>query len=54
MRLGVMPDEILARTGYPCGGIPLFSFSAVFLMDEKVFEKEVVCTGVETKTPWCG
>lgn len=38
-------EEILARTGYPMGGTPSFGFDALFLMDERVFEKEVVYTG---------
>jgi Cys-tRNA(Pro)/Cys-tRNA(Cys) deacylase len=39
------PDEIIAMTGYPCGGTPSFGFSADFYMDERVFEKSVVYTG---------
>lgn len=35
-------DEILAKTGYPCGGIPSFGFPAIFLIDPKVMEKEVL------------
>lgn len=38
-------EEILARTGYPMGGTPSFGFEALFLMDERVFEKELVYTG---------
>lgn len=38
-------DEILTRTGYPMGGTPSFGFEALFLMDERVFEKEMVFTG---------
>jgi len=44
MRLAT-PSEILAWTGYPCGGTPSFGFAALFLIDERVFEKEVVFTG---------
>ncbi len=39
------PDEMLLLTGYPCGGTPPFGFPAVFLMDERVFEKDVVYGG---------
>ncbi len=38
-------EEILARTGFPCGGTPSFGFEAEFYMDERVFEKEQVYTG---------
>jgi len=39
------PAEILERTGYPCGGTPSFGYKAVFLIDERVMEKEVVYSG---------
>ncbi len=39
------PDEILARTGYPCGGTPSFGYAATFLVDQKVMEREVVFAG---------
>jgi len=39
------PGEILAKTGYPCGGTPSFGFEAEFYMDERVFEKSIVYTG---------
>ena len=39
------PDEILERTGYPCGGTPSYGYSARFLIDEKVLRKEFVYTG---------
>lgn len=38
------PEEILAKTGYPCGGIPSFGFQATFLIDLRVMEKEIVYT----------
>jgi Cys-tRNA(Pro)/Cys-tRNA(Cys) deacylase len=38
-------EEILARTGFPCGGTPSFGFEAVFLMDEKVFLMPLAYTG---------
>lgn len=41
----VSPDEILEKTGYPCGGTPSFGYDAIFLIDPKVMEKEVVYTG---------
>lgn len=37
--------EILKKTGYPCGGVPSFGYSARFLIDPKVMEKEVIYTG---------
>jgi Cys-tRNA(Pro)/Cys-tRNA(Cys) deacylase len=39
------PEEILHRTGYPCGGTPPFGFYAVFMMDERTFEKDLLYTG---------
>mgnify|MGYP001563752664 CR=1 FL=1 len=39
------PEEILDKTGYPCGGTPSFGYTARFLIDEKVMEKEVVYSG---------
>ena len=41
----VTPDEMLARTGYPCGGTPSFGYAATFLVDQKVMEREVVFAG---------
>ena len=39
------PVEMLDKTGYPCGGTPPFGFQAIFLIDEKVMEKETVYAG---------
>jgi prolyl-tRNA editing enzyme YbaK/EbsC (Cys-tRNA(Pro) deacylase) len=39
------PEEILENTGYPCGGVPSFGYSAQFLIDPKVMEMDVVFTG---------
>ncbi|MEA1910085.1 MAG: YbaK/EbsC family protein [Spirochaetota bacterium] len=39
------PDEILERTGYPCGGTPSFGYKAIFLIDPLVMEKDSVYTG---------
>jgi len=39
------PEEILERTGYPCGGVPSFGFNAIFLIDQKVMEREYIYTG---------
>ena len=39
------PDEILQRTGYPCGGTPSYGYAARFLVDERVLQKEFVYTG---------
>jgi prolyl-tRNA editing enzyme YbaK/EbsC (Cys-tRNA(Pro) deacylase) len=39
------PEEILGKTGYPCGGTPSFGYPAVFLVDPRVVETELVITG---------
>jgi|SRR3989344_135634 len=39
------PEEILQRTGYPCGGTPSFGYPAMFLIDPRVMEKEMVYSG---------
>lgn len=39
------PEEIFAKTGYPCGGVPSFGYPAIFLIDPRVMEKEFVYTG---------
>ncbi len=39
------PQEILARSGYPCGGVPSFGFNACFLIDPLVMEMDFVYTG---------
>ncbi len=39
------PDEILEKTGYPCGGTPSFGYPAKFLIDEKVMEMGEVYSG---------
>ena len=39
------PEEILERTGYPCGGTTSFGYEALFLVDERVMEKEWVLSG---------
>lgn len=44
------PDEILARTGYPCGGTPPFGFAARFVIDERVFERPVLLAGGGSET----
>lgn len=38
-------QEILQKTGYPCGGTPSFGYQAKFLIDPRVMEKETVYTG---------
>jgi prolyl-tRNA editing enzyme YbaK/EbsC (Cys-tRNA(Pro) deacylase) len=38
------PEEILEKTGYPCGGVPSFGYQAIFLLDPRVLEKELVYT----------
>lgn len=39
------PDEMLEKTGYPCGGTPGFGFNAKFIIDPKVLEKEFIYMG---------
>jgi prolyl-tRNA editing enzyme YbaK/EbsC (Cys-tRNA(Pro) deacylase) len=39
------PDEVLSFTGFPCGGTPPFGYSATFLIDPHVMEKETVYAG---------
>jgi Cys-tRNA(Pro)/Cys-tRNA(Cys) deacylase len=43
-------EEILEKTGYPCGGTPSFGYQATFLIDPRVMEKEVVFTGGGSET----
>ncbi|MDD4239439.1 MAG: YbaK/EbsC family protein [Desulfotomaculaceae bacterium] len=38
-------DEILQKTGFPCGGVPSFGYKATFLIDLKVMDKNLVYTG---------
>ncbi|MBO8157210.1 MAG: hypothetical protein H0Z32_12180 [Bacillaceae bacterium] len=38
-------EEVLARAGFPAGGVPSFGFDAIFLMDPKVTEMDWVYTG---------
>ncbi|BDV41840.1 hypothetical protein GURASL_07630 [Geotalea uraniireducens] len=44
------PTEMLAATGYPCGGTPPFGFAARFFIDERVFDREIVYGGGGTAT----
>lgn len=39
------PEEILERTGFPCGGTPSFGYVAIFLIDPRVMEKEFIYSG---------
>lgn len=39
------PEEILEKTGYPCGGTPSFGYTAQFLIDPVVMEKGIVLSG---------
>lgn len=43
------PEEILEKTGYPAGGVPSFGHDSVFLIDEKVMEKENIYTSGGTE-----
>lgn len=40
-----LPEEILRKSGYPCGGVPSFGYEAQFLIDPKVLEMDMVYTG---------
>ncbi len=44
------PEEVTAKTGYPCGGTPSFGFAAQFLVDPRVMEKALVYTGGGSET----
>ncbi|NPV50892.1 MAG: hypothetical protein HPY60_06825 [Candidatus Methanofastidiosum sp.] len=39
------PEEMLEKTGYPCGGTPPFGYNAIFLIYPKVMEKEMAYGG---------
>ncbi len=39
------PEEIIAKSGYPIGGVPSFGYEGQFLIDPKVMEKDLVYTG---------
>ncbi len=39
------PEDILEKTGYPCGGTPSFGYEACFLIDPRVMEQDIVYTG---------
>jgi len=38
-------SEILSKTGYAIGGVPSFGYDAIFLVDEKVMENDIIYTG---------
>src|SRR5215469_17980166 len=44
------PEEILEKTGYPCGGTPSFGYQAMFLIDPKVMDREFVFAGGGSET----
>ncbi len=39
------PEKILEKTGYIVGGTPPFGYEAIFLIDQKVMEKDIVYAG---------
>lgn len=43
------PEEILEKTGYPCGGTPSFGYQAKFLIDPRVMEMDTVYSGGGSK-----
>ncbi len=44
------PEEILERTGYPCGGTPSFGYKARFLIDPRIMDKEYIYTSGGSET----
>jgi prolyl-tRNA editing enzyme YbaK/EbsC (Cys-tRNA(Pro) deacylase) len=38
-------NEILEKSGYPCGGVPSFGYTATFIVDPKVMDKDYIYTG---------
>lgn len=38
-------EEILKKTGYPVGGTPSFGYNAIFLIDQRVMDKDTIYTG---------
>lgn len=44
------PEEISSLTSYPCGGTPSFGFQAIFLIDPKVMEMDILYTGGGSET----
>lgn len=38
-------EEVLQKTGFPCGSVPPFGYASVFLIDPKIMEKEFVFAG---------
>lgn len=38
-------EEVLTKTGYPCGGVPSFGYDALFLVDTRVIERAYIYTG---------
>jgi Cys-tRNA(Pro)/Cys-tRNA(Cys) deacylase len=43
-------EEILEKTGFPCGGTPSFGFAAVFLIDKNVLPMPLLYTGGGSQT----
>lgn len=39
------PEEILAKSGYPAGGVPSFGYEGKFIIDPRVLEKDLIYTG---------
>ena len=39
------PEEVKEKSGYLIGGVPSFGYHALFLIDERVMEKEKVYSG---------
>ena len=38
-------EEVFLKIGYPAGGVPSFGYNAIFLIDDKVMEKDYIITG---------
>ena len=43
-------EEILEKTGFPCGGTPSFGFNATFIVDERVLSMPAIYTGGGSQT----
>jgi Cys-tRNA(Pro)/Cys-tRNA(Cys) deacylase len=44
--------EVLKHTGYPVGGVPPFGYEAVFVVDRKVMQKQIVYCGGGSSGLW--
>ncbi len=47
------PNQVLEKSGYPCGGVPSFGYEAIFLIDERVMLRDIVYTGGGSDVSLC-